>query len=326
MDRITPTGLPNIGNSCYFNAFIQICKPLAYEVLTKNLLAPLVEEVDDDADDTAKKRTENNKSMNRLLTVFRTFYEDYFQGGQLSKSYRDFYLTVNAIRKFTLGSQQDSSEGITLVTDLIKSNQSAKHNVTVAFNQVIECANCHTYKICDVQEEAMLFSNSLNMSVQVLTSFKEFLGNTLIRNNFEPTDPNIFTCHCPNKKLTIRMVLTQLPKYLYINVGRYSNNGNKLTKRLEVANNFSVQVPCNLEDVVSKKNNAKIEHDYDLFGIVIHHGGSLHSGHYVAYIRDNVHSETWHYCDDSRITTMNNFNLQSSDIQANCTVLLYVRR
>ena len=37
---------------------------------------------------------------------------------------------------------------------------------------------------------------------------------------------------------------------------------------------------------------------YDLVGVVVHHGHSVHSGHYIAYVRA---VGIWYVCDDARV-------------------------
>jgi ubiquitin C-terminal hydrolase len=42
---------------------------------------------------------------------------------------------------------------------------------------------------------------------------------------------------------------------------------------------------------------------YELVGLVVHRGGSLSSGHYVAYVKDGLPpSGYWHCCDDTQVT------------------------
>lgn len=62
---------------------------------------------------------------------------------------------------------------------------------------------------------------------------------------------------------------------LVIHLKRFSYGGmsGKITKA--IAFEFNISVPTSS----SEKNR------YDLIGIVVHHGSSIHSGHYVAFVK-----------------------------------------
>eukprot|EP00955_Chlamydomonas_euryale_P048629 354040-Chlamydomonas_euryale.AAC.3 len=49
----------------------------------------------------------------------------------------------------------------------------------------------------------------------------------------------------------------------------------------------------------SGKGQPPGSHMYDLYGVLVHHGHSVHSGHYIAYVRNAV--GMWHLCDDDRV-------------------------
>lgn len=307
-------GLPNIGNSCYFNAFIQICKPLLFEILTINKLQ-LFEE------------STKNTNTNILINSLNDFYNNYFtykeNGRNFIHEYKQLYLIINKIRHFQIGSQQDSSEAILLVTDLIKDYTYLKSLVTIGFNQVIQCNNCFSYKMCDIQEESMLISNTL-LTKNTTVSFKEFLNNSLIPCNYIPTESDDFKCKCDSnnqKSYNIKTVFTSLPKYLFINVGRYDNHQRKIMKMVEIENLFKISIPVNLNDVLLKKNNDKIQYHYDLIGVTIHNGMSLDSGHYTAYSKCG---DQWFYCNDNSVSKCD-ITEKKNDICLNCTVLLYIK-
>ena len=38
---------------------------------------------------------------------------------------------------------------------------------------------------------------------------------------------------------------------------------------------------------------------YDLYGVLVHHGFSVHSGHYIAFVK--AASGLWHLCDDTDV-------------------------
>lgn len=71
------------------------------------------------------------------------------------------------------------------------------------------------------------------------------------------------------------MVLHKLPNVLVIHLKRFSfgNMFAKITKPIQFG--VELMVPC------GSSSKAK----YELYGVVVHHGHSTHSGHYIAYVK-----------------------------------------
>jgi ubiquitin C-terminal hydrolase len=85
-----------------------------------------------------------------------------------------------------------------------------------------------------------------------------------------------------SKQLTIY----KTPNVLVIHLKRFSYGGvsGKISKN--VAFDFSMSVPCTGSPGVAEKI------PYSLIGIVVHHGSSIHSGHYVAFVKvSSIHIE-----------------------------------
>ena len=59
---------------------------------------------------------------------------------------------------------------------------------------------------------------------------------------------------------------------------------------------------------------------YDLVSVVVHHGGSVSSGHYVAYVKSGA--GVWYLCDDAKVCTVK----RDSVLKAQAYILLYARR
>lgn len=59
---------------------------------------------------------------------------------------------------------------------------------------------------------------------------------------------------------------------------------------------------------------------YDLFAVLVHHGHSLHSGHYVCFVKAG--NGMWYHCDDHRVAQVSERNVQGQQAY----ILFYVRR
>ncbi|KAI8462774.1 MAG: hypothetical protein J3K34DRAFT_372984 [Monoraphidium minutum] len=59
---------------------------------------------------------------------------------------------------------------------------------------------------------------------------------------------------------------------------------------------------------------------YDLYGVLVHHGHSLHSGHYVCYVKAG--NGIWHLCDDHRVAQVSQRAVEGQQAY----ILFYVRR
>jgi ubiquitin carboxyl-terminal hydrolase 36/42 len=59
---------------------------------------------------------------------------------------------------------------------------------------------------------------------------------------------------------------------------------------------------------------------YDLYAVLVHHGHSLHSGHYVAFVKAG--NGMWHHCDDHRVAPVSERMVEGQQAY----ILFYVRR
>jgi ubiquitin C-terminal hydrolase len=73
------------------------------------------------------------------------------------------------------------------------------------------------------------------------------------------------------------MVIHTLPKVLVLHLKRFSygNMFGKITK--------PIQFGAELLLPSSASGDKKVK--YELYGVVVHHGSSTHSGHYIAYVK-----------------------------------------
>lgn len=91
------------------------------------------------------------------------------------------------------------------------------------------------------------------------------------------------------------MTVARGPMVLVLQLKRFSygNSGGKISKQIA----FPLQLALPLTD-----DSTTTEAKYELFGVVVHHGSSVHSGHYIAYVR--APSGQWCEMDDSSVSVV----------------------
>jgi len=80
------------------------------------------------------------------------------------------------------------------------------------------------------------------------------------------------------------MTLSEVPNVLVLHLKRFSfgNMRGKITKLVQ----FPVQlpVPC-----TNPETNVTTKVEYNLTGVIVHHGSTTHSGHYISFIKVTIH-------------------------------------
>jgi ubiquitin C-terminal hydrolase len=66
--------------------------------------------------------------------------------------------------------------------------------------------------------------------------------------------------------------------------------------------------------------NENIGDTYSLFGVVVHHGTGVETGHYTAFVKTQTHDDIWFHCNDIYV------NLYEQDISGiEGFVMFYMR-
>lgn len=144
-------GLPNIGNSCYFNSSIQLCR----------LISGFTFKDEND---------EQNAFIKDIQSVFQT--ENHQE--EINK-YLRLYGFVSKNMQYQIGSQQDACEVVQFILDKYIDLIENKNKLLSVFNQVIACLNCDTYRIVPEQKESMLISHELNNNLNEEMNSRSFL-------------------------------------------------------------------------------------------------------------------------------------------------------
>jgi ubiquitin carboxyl-terminal hydrolase 36/42 len=92
----------------------------------------------------------------------------------------------------------------------------------------------------------------------------------------------------------------------------FFGRGHKLSKKVEFGMDLDL-APY----MTSSKHGGPL---YDLYAVLVHHGHSLHSGHYVCYVK--AANGMWHLCDDHRVAPSSQRVVEGQQAY----ILFYLRR
>lgn len=285
-------GLPNIGNSCYLNASIQLCKLIS-----------------------SFNFKDDNDIQNNFITDIQSVFQSEDEQFEINKYMRLYSFIANKLG-YQIGEQQDSCEVLQFILDKYVDLIYDKDLLLSVFNQIVLCSNCNNYRICNEQSESMIISQELNNRPNEDIEFNHFLNRIIDVQDLENHNTE---CNCDSPRAQAKIIFTKLPTYLFIKVGRCRYDTTKLYNRLNFVKEFVIDHPFDLRQSIIGKDMRKIENHYTLIGVLIHHGNSSHSGHYASIVKTD---DDWIYCDDMMVGKVNIDN-DMEYIQKNCCVLLY---
>jgi ubiquitin carboxyl-terminal hydrolase 44/49 len=102
------------------------------------------------------------------------------------------------------------------------------------------------------------------------------------------TVPQYACDHCPSRQTAIKSLhVVEMPQVLVVVLKRFRWDGN--------GTKIDTTVSFDLDDIDFNGTN------YELTGVVVHHGRTLRSGHYTAYLR---HSDRWFHANDNKINSV----------------------
>lgn len=285
--RQPPQSLPNIGNTCYANALLQVLgqTPDFNEILEE-----------------ACKR-ENFTTTKRVTSSFGNLLQHMCTSTSrnIQISVRNFMNNISSReREFMIGYQNDChSFFLTLLSELHDENPASDITSLFEIEMVDEFifGSCPHTEITDSQilRSITVPSNSLHIE----DGFRELLSEEL----FDEEDIPCRQCNKRGLKKTAKaMKFRRLPPILVLQLGcfqemHYGGHTHiaKSSRRIRFCEN--VTVPSANGDHVT----------YDLYGVVNHHGSS-YGGHYTSYVKQlsttwDQGPSSWYYCNDSYIDT-----------------------
>eukprot|EP00232_Nephroselmis_pyriformis_P018142 CAMPEP_0182895866 /NCGR_PEP_ID=MMETSP0034_2-20130328/25936_1 /TAXON_ID=156128 /ORGANISM="Nephroselmis pyriformis, Strain CCMP717" /LENGTH=402 /DNA_ID=CAMNT_0025029715 /DNA_START=59 /DNA_END=1264 /DNA_ORIENTATION=+ len=107
---------------------------------------------------------------------------------------------------------------------------------------------------------------------------------------------NKYKCDkCKRKVRAIKQfTINKAPNVLTVQLKRFSFFGGKINKKVEYPTRLT------LDSFMSEGQQGKeARHVYNLYGVLVHMGGGVHSGHYYCYCKSPM--GTWYEMDDSQV-------------------------
>ena len=124
---------------------------------------------------------------------------------------------------------------------------------------------------------------------------------------------------CPKQKRAVRavkrMTIETAPSVLVVQLKRFefSMSGRKISKQVEF------DPVLDLSPYMSHR--PKTPEVYDLYGVLVHQGHSMHSGHYFCFVKGGANGD-WHKFDDTRVALTAERNV----LGQHAYILFYIKR
>jgi ubiquitin C-terminal hydrolase len=297
-------GLQNNGNTCYFNAGLQM-------LIQNKELCNLI-------NDYSKYSNKLN-----IINEFIKIYYDTNTPNVLNPN--NIKLLVEQINDIFIGCEQhDSTELVLCILNIIddeiiqinKKNLNNKgSNIESLFGikinirikcKLLRCLNISTHiemnnlLLLDINGGATSEQDNSHNNINTLDdAYRKFKSHETLA-----LDDKYYCDKCENKTIASkRSTIIEWPNHLFIWLKRFNHIGKRVTK-----NSQPIQIPL------------KWKRNYFLEGAIIHYG-SLNGGHYVYIGKQN---DEWFLFDDSRISKISNDDIDAHDniIESELTKIL----
>lgn len=306
-------GLYNHGNTCFLNSALQCLihtPPLAQLMMNEGGVI----------DDVIKGSP--NQRMNMLNYLRNIILNAWGQngsghgsgfGGNARRAISPVGLVQNIRsigRHFIPGRQEDAHEFILLLLDNIHESilklkgvklSDTKLANTTLISRVFGGVMRNELKCMQCGYCSQTFNHFVDLSLEVGKGVCSVSDAIRAFTRVERLDRgNEWRCDkCKQKVQACKQLkISEAPKVLMLHLKRFNYNG-KVNKHIDVS--LTEELPC----VVSASHDGGVKESvvrvkYNLYGMVVHHGHSSHSGHYVGYVK--APNGQWCEMNDSQVS------------------------
>lgn len=299
-------GFYNFGNTCFLNSTLQclVHLPIFAQVLVKDMESK-------QALNGIKWNSADNEQRYVILQ-FRKLLMDIWNNSNHPSKNRVISpkLLVQNIRKvgkqFRHNRQEDAHEYLVQLLDcmheeILKANSVKLSDGRIAETTVISrifggylCneLRCPSCKFC-----SKTYNHYQSLSLDVNSGISSI--NSALHAFLKPeqlTSGNEWKCEGCNKKVkaTKQLIVEEYPSVLVLHLKRFSYGfgQSKINKHIEFEELLHVpsrsqvlNFKNNKQEFTNVKSDLSNSKRFHLCGIIVHHGSSVHSGHYVAYVK-----------------------------------------
>lgn len=315
-----PIGIENCGNSCYFNALVQVLQAMPQ---LNNFLGRYIHCYKPDS------LTAQYNELNYLINIIQldeTLKNDSTTFiAKENGSLRDFFYYIGKTLSGRIQQAEDTQQLLQLLLDDIYDvglltdadySQERKEIKNIIFN-TIGCKLKNTLMLLDDSKERELSKIEKNFMISTeIPIFQQkaplelkdcldtFFAPEIIAK--ESTERIMWPKTGTYEDIVKHTVLENTPQLLTIHLKRF--NWDLLEQKAEKIQD-PILIPINNFDIKSYLDtnlDAHVSTIYDLKAVVVHTGNG-DGGHYLSYIKND---SKWYRCDDSLITEISSEEIQ----------------
>ncbi|KAL9644572.1 hypothetical protein ABK040_015311 [Willaertia magna] len=306
-------GLCNLGNTCFMNAALQC---LMYTPALRNYLLKR---------ELMESSLKRFNPLDAMTLLAREMFSDTSNSNK--KNNRKGVVSPDLIARhlkgigsFILGRQEDSHEFIINLIDKMENALTQKYKGKLD-TRVLETNAVHQvfggYLRSQIKtKETNYISNTYDPFIDIELQLSNCSSIEKALQNYITPDlldgKNKYKCPKTNKYVAAskRLTIYEAPINLILQLKRFNIFGKKVSKKIEYSETL------NLSPFMSdKKTTAR----YNLYGVLVHSGGSSNSGHYYSYVKNS--NGIWYRMDDTSVTQVS----QSTALSQQAYILFYSR-
>lgn len=301
-------GLVNLGNTCFMNSVLQCLThtpPLAEALLSGTGRMDGVKAHSTRAYMAQNNRLSGSSGIADSLATTRAHIEKALRHRSSVISPMAHVRSLRSLStSFKRGRQEDAHEYLIALLDsmhtMAMGGPAAKPSPSVRRTSLIHrifagricskvtCTSCKFES--NTYDPFLDISLEINHASSVKKAFERFTSSESLDGS------NMYKCPRENRMVRAkkRMAVEDAPAVLIVQLKRFefsARSRTKISKRVE----FDTWL-----DLAPFMANRQGPVRYQLFGVLVHHGHTLHAGHYVAFVRGP--NGLWHLMDDSCVS------------------------